>query len=118
MGLYNKKYSDTATDATVVSSSFKLPKGMYPKDLINKLHNITGDNYSTNLISKSKETVRYSLIGAAFGAAMAMYFRKSIMGGFLFGGLSGTGLGYMVTKYKEAKALKQQQAAAAMTVTK
>ena len=98
-------------EAKIVSQPIRLPKGKYPKDLLNKLHNLTGPNYGTNLISKSKYTVRGSFIGLAVGAGIAMYFKKSIIGGAVLGGMGGTFVGYQIGNYiqKQQDKLNQEQ---------
>jgi hypothetical protein len=100
---------DDVEEANIISQEIRLPKGAYPKDLLTKLHNLTGTDFGARLISKSKYTIRGSFIGAGLGAGLAMYFKKSIMGGIVLFGMGGALIGYKIGDYFEQRQLKLQE---------
>jgi hypothetical protein len=71
-----------------------------PKGFLENLKAIKNGNYGQNLLSKSKFTVRGSLIGGALGIGVAMYYKKSLLFGALIGIVSGTILAHIVSELK------------------
>jgi uncharacterized protein YqgC (DUF456 family) len=77
-----------AADASVTMES--------PNSFMASLQQMKEGNYGQNLVSKSKYTIRGSLIGLALGAAVSMYYKKSMFFGAVIGAISGTAIGHVI----------------------
>jgi len=65
-------------------------------------------SFSFEMISKSKYTIRGSLIGLVAGAATGMYFKKSVFFFALMGSISGLIGGHLFGTYMINKGLTNQ----------
>ncbi len=107
MPLYKDKRN--IEEPKIVGQTIKLPRGMYPKDMINRIEKFTGDDYATNLINRSKYTITGSAIGLFAGIGLAMFLKKGKWGGAILGAMAGAAAGYGYTKLVERVANKPKQ---------
>lgn len=78
-----------------------------PNKFIENLKSIKDGNYGQNMVSKSKYTIRGSLIGLVGGAAYSMYYKKSLFFGAIIGAIIGTALGNVYGELVSKKAKKE-----------
>ena len=89
-------------DAQVISSTIKLPNGMYPKDLLDKVENFTNEeSFIATFVNKSKFTIYGGLAGGIIGFAIALFLKKGKWGGAILGIIGGTAIGYGIGKIEE-----------------
>jgi hypothetical protein len=74
----------------------RIPLSDYPAKFLESIKKVASGNFSSEIISKSKYTVRGSMIGLVGGAAVAMFYKKNLFFGALIGTLSGLAVGHMV----------------------
>jgi uncharacterized protein YqgC (DUF456 family) len=67
-----------------------------PSDFLKNLQQLKEGNYGQNLVSKSKYTIRGSLLGLIIGAAISMYYKKNMFFGAVIGTVAGTAIGYII----------------------
>lgn len=86
----NKDYSKylKAADASTTVES--------PNTFLTNLQKIKEGNYGQDLVSKSKYTIRGSLIGLVVGAAASMYYKKNMFFGAVIGAVAGTAIGHII----------------------
>ena len=101
------KNKNNIENANILSETknVKFEKGKYPADFLKKIHSVTGANYGSDLINKSKYTVKGSLIGLFAGVAIAMYFKKRIIIGAVGGVVVGTFVAYGIQSLSKKKAI-------------
>jgi hypothetical protein len=101
-----KEYLKT-TGETISASNLSIPNA---QDFIQKIKSVKDGNYGQSLVSKSKFTVRGSLIVGAVGVALAMYLKKSLLFGALIGIVTGTMIGHVIGTMIEQKNLTKTNA--------
>lgn len=88
-------------------------KNVTPNKFLESLKSVKDGNYGQNMVSKSKFTVRGSLLGLVGGAAISMYYKKSLFFGAILGAIAGTALGNIygdyINKKNKKKEIKNQE---------
>lgn len=67
-----------------------------PNTFMAELQQLRSGNYGQNLVSKSKYTIRGSLLGLVVGAAVSMYYKKNMFFGAVIGAVAGTVTGHII----------------------
>lgn len=99
MNIYKNR--NDIEEPKIIGHTIKLPRGMYPKDMIGRIEKFTGEDYVSNLINRSKYTVTGSAVGLILGIGVSMFLKKGKWGGAIIGAMAGAGIGYGYMKLKE-----------------
>jgi hypothetical protein len=83
-----------------------------PNSFMANLRQLKEGNYGQNLVSKSKYTIRGSLLGLVVGSAASMYYKKNMFFGAVIGAVAGTAIGHIIgDKIINAKIKTNEQVA-------